>query len=309
MYRHSSVALITLLLAGCGGGGGGADDTAVSANPPAPVAAAPSPAAPAPVAPAPSPGITLPPAPPKPAAPPAADSPAAPPAAESPTAPPVAEAPPVTTPPAPVAGPTVSGSVIARSLGQLIAGPVAAGTVATSAVAPNTQVYVKQNWHFGGPPGAFDPGSYYHASEQAGQPSGVQRVDLPPLGISATNDPIVPGPDGSLTSVGIGPHMLANGAQLERQDGPVDFPGEFALNGSIAEWFPVNATLPWFVQLQTQFNPDVDKAGEFRICWHAFVPNVRRLSCGKFDMVTSEFRGAHIVDDSYGLGALTWTTP
>ena len=79
IVRHPSIALIALLVAGCGGGG--SDDTAVSANPPAPAPVEAPGAAPAPApgtSPAPSPGTSPAPAPGAGPAPGAAPGPASP---------------------------------------------------------------------------------------------------------------------------------------------------------------------------------------------------------------------------------------
>ncbi len=90
--KHSNVALIALLLAGCGGGG--SDEQAVSANPPAAAAPAPAPdATPPSKIPTPAAPIVAPPAPPPVANPPAAPPPAAPPA-----------------------GPTIKGSIVAKAM-------------------------------------------------------------------------------------------------------------------------------------------------------------------------------------------------
>ena len=243
--KKSSTAMIALLITGCGGGG--SDGTAVSSNPPAPVATAPTPApatpapgaTPTPAPPAPtSPVTSIPPAPPKPSPP--APTPGSPPA--PPAAPPAAEP----------GQPTVSAELVSRALGMRITGPVGTNTNGVlQAAAPQTLAYIAQDWHFGGPAFAFDPGTHWHKSGSTGSPSGDPRRDLGELHISTTNDPNVPGPDGSRSSVGIGPHMVANGVQLER-DAPVAFRSDPPLNATVAEWRPLDTSQPWFVQLQLQ---------------------------------------------------------
>jgi hypothetical protein len=44
------------------------------------------------------------------------------------------------------------------------------------------------------------------------------------------------------------------------------------------------------------------------VCWHVRLPTVIRLACGLYDELTSDPRGIHVVDDSHGLGPLTWKT-
>ncbi len=79
----------------------------------------------------------------------------------------------------------------------------------------------------------------------------------------------------------------------------------YPLDATIAEWPPA-AQDPWFMQLMLQTEHRSNTV--FRLCWHARVPNVIRLSCGLFDRLTGEYRGMVLVDDSNGLGAKTWRT-
>ena len=76
----------------------------------------------------------------------------------------------------------------------------------------------------------------------------------------------------------------------------------YALDQTIAQW----DAAPWFLQLQLQ--SDNLSSTVFRLCWHYRLPNAIRLSCSKADTITGTVRGAHVVDDSNGLGPKTWAT-
>lgn len=274
MYRNSNAALIALLLAGCGGGGG-EDQTAVSANPPAPAAtpapsASPPPAAVAPIpaptpSPAPSPVSAIPPAPPKAPEPPAASPPPA--GQPSPA-------------PAP-AGPTISGAVLLAALSEWVEpsdNPLAHGTSADGSTA-----YVYQRAR----QTPVDPRNYNNWS-------GGQTIALLQTGTSFA----VVG-DGAELGAGF---SSANTALVRSQPFRIQPNDAFPLDTTIAEW----RAAPWFQQLQLQTD-DLSNT-VFRACWHFRLPQFIRLTCTKHDRLTGQFRGVHIVDDSDGLGAKVWRT-
>lgn len=276
--KTCGAALIALLLVGCGGGG--SDDPVVSANPPAappPSATAPSPS----LAPAPSPVTTVPPAP----------SPAPKPDPMNPAQPAPALPSPAPVPP----GPSISAAVLSTAIGTQITGPVAANSVATLTMPPATLAYVSQDWKTD----ATYTTNYFHSSDGYPQ-TGSARYDLASLTLHATEQ-LVPQADGSYRGNWIGPNMTANGVNLTR-GGAFDATDPVVLNRTIAQW----DASPWFAQLQVQVDDSSDTV--FRLCWHVKLPSIIRLSCGKFDRVTGDYRGAHIVDDSQGIGALTWVT-
>lgn len=283
--RTRILPVLALLLAGCGGGGG--EDTAVSASPPA--ADPPAVATPAPIV-AP-PGIT-----PAPIV-------VAPPKAPAPIPSPVSAPPPIVTPPPPAGSPpappaatqpTISSDVLGMAIGTLVMGPVGANTVGTLTTAPGTTAYVGQDWKFD----VLNHTTIYrHKSEGQGQ-TGNPRYDLAALGIEAI-DYIKPDANGAYRSNWIGPDMTINGLNLTRA-APFDIGANVELNRTIAQW----DAPPYFAQLQVQTDASSDTV--FGLCWHIRVPGIIRLSCGKFDRLTAEFRGVRVVDDSQGLGALTW---
>ena len=271
IVRNSSVALVALLLSGCGGGG--SDEQAVSANPPAappPVALTPSPS-PSPTAAlpsaVPSPVTTVPPAP-------------------APTPPSAPGSPPPPSPPAP----SISGTVLSHSLGDNYTQPqYSPWLIGSLANDPTNQVAISQRALCYGPR-EYQGGCGYSAASNDYQNAGIPHV--PVAGSWPDGSPFV-----------LSKTMTAGDTTLSRSsDFQVQEDRSYPLDQTIAQW---DAT-PWFLQLQLQ--SDARSNTVFRLCWHYRLPNAIRLSCSKNDTLTGQIRGIYVVDDSFGLGPRTWET-
>ncbi len=95
----------------------------------------------------------------------------------------------------------------------------------------------------------------------------------------------------------LGEFMEADGTMLIKRHG-FYIDGTIELDRSLAEWQGNGYSATLIVQSDDEPN--------WRLCWNLKLPSITRLSCGIFDRTTAAFRGAHIVDDSFGQGPLTW---
>lgn len=77
----------------------------------------------------------------------------------------------------------------------------------------------------------------------------------------------------------------------------------YQLDTTLAEWRPTTGT--WFAKLILQSHD----ASTFRLCWHAQLPGLLRLWCGKYARQTGDHVGIYVIDDSPGFGRKTWDTP
>jgi hypothetical protein len=263
------VALVALLLAGCGSGGG--DEPVVSASPPPGEAPAPIVAAP----PAVVPPVT---------APPVVSPPKAPEPGSTPTG-----------TPAPGA-PTISGNVLALAIGQHFIPtetPLAIGKIQDVVNAPNSDVTHTQEQHFPLPTqtvGRYISRSMGWQSTFYATPATIAlSLDWTPFGM------------GSAYGAELGAEMSINGEIMYRS-GPlrIEPNAQIALDQTLAEW----TDAPWFAKLIVQSGDDPK---QFRLCWRTAAESTqsRRHSCGKFDRATGEHKGVYIVDDNVPIGRVT----
>lgn len=154
---------------------------------------------------------------------------------------------------------------------------------------PTSQIAILQFEQCPGP-AEYQLECYYRASSRDWQNSGLQSI-------------LVSGVWPRSSQFTLSRTMSVDGLPFTRSDDfTVDKNKSYALNQTIAQW----DSAPWFLQLQLQEDDRSDTV--FRLCWHYRVPNAIRLSCAKVDRVTGYVKGAHVVDDSLGLGAKTWRT-
>ncbi len=276
--RTRIIPLAALLVAACGGGG--SDDTAVSANPPAPVAATPQPA------PAPPPRVDSPTPIGAPAPKPEAPAPAPEPAPEPPAVP---VPPPVSAPPAVPPAPAISATVLESAI-RMMYEPTSHGSFAPfQGIEADSNVYISQATIRGQYQFAtglyFDPGDTDHPRYE------VRNAAVQTASGSTLLDRVLSVRD-DLNVV----TWMSNAAGFS-----VTQPS-YALDQTIAEW---RAGI-YYTQLQVQTDPASNTA--FRLCWHLRTERIIRLACGRHDRLTGAYRGIVLVDDSLGLGPLTWQT-
>lgn len=251
-----------------GCGGGGGSDTAVSANPPA---------AEPPVAAAPTPAPT-----PIAAPPSKTPAPVETPDPETPSEPPAGET--------PAAGPSVSAVVLESALRMMYEPTSHASFAPFQGTGADSNVYISQ---------ATIQSVYQFATGLYFDPG-----DSDPPRYEVRN---------ALVRTPSVPDLLLGQALEVRDDLGVFIPmssaggfnvtqPSYALDQTIAEWRAGD----YFAQLQVQTDPASNTA--FRLCWHLRTERIIRLACGRHDRLTGEFRGIVLVDDSLGLGPLTWQT-
>jgi hypothetical protein len=207
------------------------------------------------------------------------------------TSPPLVAATP-TPSPGPASPPTptqlVDAAVVSQALGTQIMGPVGAQTQGRL-LGGTTMAYVAQDFHRD----ANDPGTY---TFESGDASGATPDSTHP----AVTFIDIRNSARDQAGAWLGTVMMADLTFLEKEGGLLAT-GRLPLDSSLGQW---NAA-PWYADLR--INQDVDPA-LFRLCWRVRLPNIDRLSCGKFDRLTAAFRGVYISDNSFGQQANIWTS-
>jgi hypothetical protein len=98
---------------------------------------------------------------------------------------------------------------------------------------------------------------------------------------------------------------------LHRKDGtfPIKPTDQYKFNATFAEWRGVEDQ-QWFVQLQVADYHDPSDGSvsnaAFNFCVHQYLPKVRRLACTIHDRNTGDYLGSRLLDDSNGLGSVTY---
>lgn len=273
--RGICCAVILAILGGCGGSDN--DDAAAVSPPPAAPGETPAPAAPAPVPP---------------------DAPAPPDASPPPDA-----------PPPPQSRPPIRGDVLIAAL-SLESYSGAAGDVVVAGRRfdyPSTSTSVEQR-AFRDSPDSQAPGGRYlfNSSGYMNRGPFIQtRHDLAAAYVSGT---WAMSGAGSTSTFTLAEQIEANGSQgwqpLTKPGGLVVSAAQaYELGQTLAQWTAQAADGTWQASLQIQ----PDYADDlFRVCWRVEYPARRRTSCGVFGTEQGDLRGAHVVDDSQAMGALTW---
>jgi len=197
-----------------------------------------------------------------------------------------------------VAQPTISGKALALAIRQR---SLPDETTLGFGIRPESTVVHAQQLMFNGRSPIDAPGVYSLISRGWNNSDTRPRFDLAPLAITTA---YIPRTDRVFDDgMSFGAELQANDTKLARSAPYAVVPeSTVALNQTLAQW----DAAPWFVQLQVQTDASTETV--FRLCFHVKLPNVIRLSCGKFDRTTGQLRGVFVADDSQGMGSLSWVT-
>ena len=322
MKTRHGVLVIATLLAGCGGGG--SDDTAVSANPPAPVAAVETPVAPPVKKPPPTETPESPqPVETPPIAQPPAEVPAAPPAEEPP---PIAEPVPVAPSPEPAPGTvpppvaeirTISGWQLANTFLSSI------NTVRPAVSLGTPQIGIGQYQLSDIPAGILQIGNSIASINNSSHPFPSMAIGMPfqlfgeGISMGVRIDPVLYAqtmPEGAPYTFPVNPfpetwYQNINLAASPKLTSPSGFlvinpDAKLSTDTLLKTW--TSDDNRWFVEYRLRSEtPDT-----FKTCWEVLLPTVARRSCYAWNM-QSELIGTYVMDNSDNTGAIAyrWDRP
>jgi len=293
--RHSSVAVLALVLAGCGGGG--SDDTTVAANPspgPPPLAMAPAPApnpsavpAPVPVAvPAPAPGPVPNPVPvPVPVSVPVPVAAPIPVPAPSPPAQAPAPAPSPTTPaPTPGLATSVPATSVIRALTTATKQHTASADPTDTTFSSLRTSYSGQTFFVSSSRTSFD----------AAWPENTLHLNL----VAAVSPSV-------LTFNGSGSVYAYSGGSVELVAGQYSLPANVPTNQTLHEWKPQGGAGSVRLLVAT-LDEDI---GLMRVCWRFDILGALRLTCTRNKISDGSFIGSDAIHDVGGIITSHATNP
>jgi hypothetical protein len=285
--RGACCALILAIIGGCGGSDG---DSPVAVSP-TPAAPGETPA-PGPSAPAPAPGETPAPGPSGPA-----------PAPGPPDAPAPPEAPPPIESKASIRGDVLIAALSLESYSGAIGGVVAGRRLDYPSTATSVEQRAERDASNPQNPGGrydFNSAGYMNRG-----PFIMTRYDLATARVSGS---WAMAGGGSTRTFALAEQIEADTGQAREQLAKpgglvVSAAQAYELDQTLGQWTAQAGDVAWRASLQVQSDYADDL---FRVCWELHYPARIRTSCGVFGREQGDLRGAHIVDDSQGMGRLTW---